>query len=97
MAAQKDHGLLQAKVDEMEKEQEGETERPEERGRGDEHSRHQVKPIKELEPSLVANFKLSGTDLEMTIRATASGFQKCDPVVKTVEGVQGSRDRGHGK
>ena len=82
----------------MEEEQEGETERPEERGRGDdEHSRRQVKPIKELEPSLVANFKLSGTDLEMTIWATASGFQKCHPVVKTVEGVQGSRDRGHGK
>ena len=72
---QKDHGLLQAKVDEiMEKEQEGAM--PEDRGRREEHSRPQVKPVKELEPSLVAQFKMSGTELEqwseqMTIWATA--------------------------
>ena len=86
-AAQKDHGLLQAKVDEiMEKEQEGAM--PEDRGRREEHSRPQVKPVKELEPSLVAQFKMSGTELEqwseqMTIWATASGFQRCVAEVQT--------------
>ena len=86
-AAQKDHGSLQAGVDEvLEKEQE--EERPEERARGEVHSRPQVKPVKELEPSLVAQFKMSGTELErwsneMTIWATASGFQRCVAEVQT--------------
>ena len=52
-----------------------------------------MKPIKELEPSLVAHFKLGGTELErwsneMTIWATASGFQRCLPAVQTAFAVK---------
>ena len=91
--AQKEHSMLQAEADEViEKEQEGGT-RPEERGRREEQSRPQMKPVKELEPSLVAHFKLSGTELErwsneMTIWATASGFERCVPEVQTAFAVK---------
>ena len=84
--AQKEHTMLQAEADEViEKEQE--TARPVEGVRGVEQSRSQVKPIKELEPSLLATFKLSGADLEkwsneMTIWAMASGFQRCEDAVQ---------------
>ena len=51
-------------------------------GRRLEENKPQLKPVKELEPSITAHFKLSGADLEkwvgeMAIWSQASGFENC--------------------
>ena len=77
--AQKEHAMLQGKADEVAESQQEEVQVS--RDVGGERSR-QMKPVKELEPSIVAHFKLSGTELEkwsgqMAIWSLASGFSSC--------------------
>ena len=77
--AQKEHSMLQGKADEVAESQLEEVQV--DRGNGGERYK-QMKPVKELEPSIVAHFKLSGTELEkwsnqMTIWSLASGFTNC--------------------
>ena len=77
--AQQEHALLQEKADEV---LEGMQEEVAVQGGGGEERNRQVKPVKELEPSIVAHFKLSGVELEkwsneMAIWGLASGFQRC--------------------
>ena len=80
--AQQEHAMLQGKADEVAEGEQGAREE-EERGRGGREERKgQMKPVKELEPSTVAHFKLSGAELErwskeMEIWSIASGFKEC--------------------
>ena len=82
--AQQEHALLQEKADEV---MEGMQEEVAVQGGGGEEKSRQVKPVKELEPSIVAHFKLSGVELEkwsneMAIWGLASGFQRCEKEVQ---------------
>lgn len=83
---QEDHAVLQRKAEEVLHGLRAEQEDP---PGGEERSRRsQVKPVKELEPSLVCHFKVSGVELErwekeMTIWAKASGFDKCEDMVSS--------------
>ena len=81
--AQQEHALLQEKADEV---LEGMQEEVAVQGGGGEEKSRQGKPVKELEPSIVAHFKLSGVELEkwsneMAIWGLASGFQRCEKEV----------------
>ena len=81
---QEEHALLQKKAEEVLKGMRDAQELPPETG--DRERRNQVKPVKELEPSLVCHFKVSGVELErwekeMTIWSKASGFEKCEDMV----------------
>ena len=56
-------------------------------GRRLEESKPQLKPVKELEPTVTAHFKLSGAELEkwvkeMAIWSQASGFENCAKAVQ---------------
>ena len=83
---QEDHAVLQKKAEEVLHGRKTEQEDP---PGGEERSKKkQVKPVKELEPSLVCHFKVSGVELErwekeMTIWAKASGFDKCEDMVSS--------------
>ena len=83
---QEDHAVLQKKAEEVLKVVRGGRELPPETE--DRVKKNQVKPVKELEPSLVCHFKVSGVELErwekeMTIWAKASGCEKCDDRVSS--------------
>ena len=82
-----EHSTFQKKANEVAEAMEGQ-ENTEEAGRGRQRQTQAqskvqpLKPVKELEPSITAHFKLSGAELEkwvteMSIWSQASGFESC--------------------
>ena len=87
-----EHATFQKKANEVTEKMEGEDEQ-EERGRRRiplmtrQTKVQALKPVKELEPTITAHFKLSGSELEkwvkqMTIWSQASGFESCKKPVQ---------------
>ena len=93
-----EHATFQKKANEVAEAMEGQEEEEEERGRQRQTRQTKVqalKPVKELEPTITAHFKLSGAELEkwceqMDIWSQASGFGSCTkPVQVAFEEVCG--------
>ena len=84
-----EHATFQKKANEVAETMEGQDEQ-EERGRRRQTRQTEVqalKPVKELEPTITAHFKLSGAELEkwceqMSIWSQASGFESCKKPVQ---------------
>ena len=84
-----EHATFQKKANQVAEAMKDQTDEEEERGRERQrHTKvHTLKPVKELEPTISAHFKLSGAELErwceqMDIWSQASGFESCTKPVQ---------------